>query len=113
MRVPVTEDHPVVRDGDGPAATATALAFSSRLAEAEAAVFAHHVGATVVRFPMLFGPNNPRPAEWSVVRRVRDGRPFMILPDGGGQIHTRCAAANAAAFWDAWRGPPCVDGSPT
>jgi nucleoside-diphosphate-sugar epimerase len=47
---------------------------------------------------MLYGPNNARPAEWSVVRRVRDGRPFMILPDGGGQIHTRCAAGNAAAF---------------
>nr|WP_230205058.1 epimerase [Parafrankia elaeagni] len=124
LPVPVTEDHPVVRDGTGPAAGAatteaatamamaapTALAFSSRLAEAEAAVFAHHTGATVVRFPMLFGPNNPRPAEWSVVRRVRDSRPFMILPDGGGQIHTRCAAANAAAFVLAVVGAPAVAG---
>ncbi|OAA27459.1 nucleoside-diphosphate-sugar epimerase [Frankia sp. EI5c] len=94
LPVPVTEDHPVVRDGSA----AAALAFSGRLAEAEASVFAHHAGATILRFPTLFGPNNARPAEWSVVRRVRDGRPFMILPDGGGQIHTRCAAANAAAF---------------
>ncbi|MBL7494963.1 epimerase [Frankia sp. CNm7] len=94
LPVPVTEDHPAVQDATGGAA----LAFSRRLADAEAAVFAHHPRATVLRFPMLFGPNNARPAEWSVVKRVRDGRPFMILPDGGGQIHTRCAAANAAAF---------------
>ncbi|EFC79716.1 hypothetical protein [Parafrankia sp. EUN1f] len=94
LPVPVTEDHPVVRDGSA----ATALAFSSRLAQAEAAVLAAHAGATILRFPTLFGPNNARPAEWSVVRRVRDGRPFMILPDGGGQLQSRCAAANAAAF---------------
>ncbi|UGQ11873.1 hypothetical protein LO772_34785 [Yinghuangia sp. ASG 101] len=93
LPVPVTEDHPVVRD-----AATGATAFSRRLAEAEAAVFTHHPRATVLRFPMLFGPNNARPAEWSVVKRVRDKRPFMILPDGGGQLHTRCAAANAAAF---------------
>ena len=58
----------------------------------------HHPRATVFRYPMIYGPNNARPAEWSIVRRVRDGRPHMVLPDGGVQIHTRCAARNAAAF---------------
>jgi nucleoside-diphosphate-sugar epimerase len=47
---------------------------------------------------MIYGPDNARPHEWSIVRRVRDRRPHMILPDGGLQVHTRCAAANAAAF---------------
>ncbi|ADP83989.1 epimerase [Pseudofrankia inefficax] len=94
LPVPVTEEHPVVVDGAGGAE----LAFSRRLADAETAVFAHHPRATVLRFPTLFGPNNARPAEWSVIKRVRDRRPFLILPDGGHQIHTRCAAANAAAF---------------
>ena len=93
LPIPVTEAHPVVGDpGDDPA-----LMFSRRLADAEAAVFSSHPRATIFRFPMIYGPHNPRPHEWSIVRRVRDGRPHMILPDGGFQIHTRCAARNAAA----------------
>jgi nucleoside-diphosphate-sugar epimerase len=94
LPIPVTEDHPVVRQDSGD----PAIRFSRRLADAEQAVFACHPQATVFRFPMLYGPNNTRPHEWSVVRRVRDGRRHMILPDGGSQIHTRCAARNAAAF---------------
>lgn len=94
LPIPIPESHPVVQDaGDDPA-----LQFSQRLAEAERVAFAHHSGATVLRFPMLYGPNNARPHEWSVVRRIRDRRPHMILPDGGFQIHSRCAARNAAAF---------------
>jgi nucleoside-diphosphate-sugar epimerase len=94
LPLPVTEAHPVVRDaGDDPA-----LRFSRRLAEAEDEAFAAHPGATILRFPMIYGPNNARPHEWPVIRRVRDGRPHMIIPDGGLQVHTRCAARNAAAF---------------
>jgi nucleoside-diphosphate-sugar epimerase len=47
---------------------------------------------------MIYGPNNARPHEWPVLRRVRDRRRHMIVPDGGGQVYTRCAARNAAAF---------------
>ena len=94
LPIPLTEAHPVVRDDAGDAA----LRFSRQLTEAEDAVFAHHPGATIFRYPMIYGPNNARPHEWSIVRRVRDRRPHMILPDGGLQIHTRCAARNAAAF---------------
>ena len=90
----MTEEHPVVRDDGGD----PALRFSRRLAEAEDAVFDHHPRATIFRYPMIYGPNNTRPHEWSIVRRVRDGRPHMVLPDGGVQVHTRCAARNAAAF---------------
>ncbi len=94
LPIPVTEAHPVVQDAtDDPA-----LRFCRRLVETEEAVFANHPRASVFRFPMIYGPNNPRPIEWSVVRRVRDGRPHMILPDGGMQIFTRCAARNAAAM---------------
>jgi nucleoside-diphosphate-sugar epimerase len=95
MPVPVVEDDPIV---DSAPADDPALQFSLRLAEAEAAVFACHPDATVLRYPMLYGPNNTRPQEWSVIRRVRDGRRHMVLPDGGVQVHTRCAARNAAAF---------------
>ncbi len=95
MPLPVTEDDAVVESApeDDPA-----LQFSLRLAEAEAAVFASHAKATVFRYPMLYGPNNTRPQEWSVIRRVRDGRRRMILPDGGHHVHTRCAARNAATY---------------
>lgn len=94
LQVPVTEAHPVVREaGDDPA-----LRFSRRLAEAEEVTFAAHPGATVLRFPMIYGPRNARPHEWPVIRRVRDRRPHMIVPDGGCQVITRCAARNAAAF---------------
>lgn len=94
LPIPVTETHPVVRDAGDDAA----LQFSRRLAEAEDLTFAAHSGATTLRFPMIYGPNNARPHEWPVVRRVRDRRPHMIVPDGGLQIHTRCAARNAAAY---------------
>lgn len=94
LPIPVTEAHPVVRAaGEDPA-----LQFSRRLTGAEDATFAAHPGATILRFPMIYGPNNARPHEWPVIRRVRDRRPHMIVPDGGGQIITRCAARNAAAF---------------
>ena len=95
MPLPVTENDPIV---DWAPEDDPALQFSLRLAEAEAAVFACHPDATVLRYPMLYGPNNTRPQEWSVIRRVRDGRRRMVLPDGGVHVHTRCAARNAAAY---------------
>jgi nucleoside-diphosphate-sugar epimerase len=94
LPIPVTETHPVVRvAGDDPA-----LKFSLRLTEAEDLTFASHPAATILRFSTIYGPNNARPAEWSVIRRIRDRRPYMIVPDGGFQVQTRCAARNAAAF---------------
>jgi nucleoside-diphosphate-sugar epimerase len=94
LPVPVTETHPVVREAGDDAA----LKFSRRLADAEDLTFAAHPRATILRFPMIYGPNNARPHEWPVIRRVRDRRPHMIVPDGGCQVYTRCAARNAAAF---------------
>ncbi len=95
MPVPVTEDDPIAQSAppDDPAQQ-----FSLRLAEAEAMVFDCHPEATVLRYPILYGPNNTRPQEWSVIRRVRDGRRHMVLPDGGMHVHTRCASRNAAAY---------------
>jgi nucleoside-diphosphate-sugar epimerase len=94
LPVPVTERHPVVHEAGDDAA----LQFSRRLAQAEDLTLAVHPDASILRFPMIYGPNNARPHEWPVIRRVRDRRPHMIVPDGGFQVHTRCAARNAAAF---------------
>ncbi|MEX5637151.1 epimerase [Parafrankia sp. FMc2] len=54
--------------------------------------------ASVFRYPTIYGPRQVYPREWSVVRRVRDGRDRIILPDAGLTITTRCAAVNAAAY---------------
>src|SRR6516165_2165571 len=51
---------------------------------------------TVIRYPAIYGPRNLVPWEWSVIRRIKDGRESMILPDNGLWIISRCAARNAA-----------------
>ena len=53
-------------------------------------------GATYLRYPTIYGPRNPHGWEWTVVRRVLDGRPWMILSDDGRGIHSRAGARNAA-----------------
>ena len=66
----------------------------------EDAVFAMHdrgaFAATVFRYPTIYGPRNPHPWEWTVVRRVLDGRPFVLVPDDGRGTHSRCGHRNAA-----------------
>lgn len=52
----------------------------------------------VFRYASIYGPWQLYPREWSVVKRVLDGRAFIILPDGGLTINSRCAARNAAHF---------------
>lgn len=54
--------------------------------------------AAYFRYPAIYGPRQPTPMEWSVVRRVRDGRSAMILPNGGLILTSRCAARNAAEY---------------
>jgi nucleoside-diphosphate-sugar epimerase len=73
---------------------------SQAIVAAERAVFAVHdaggFGATHVRFPQIYGPRSLVPWEWSVAKRILDGRRQMILPDNGLGIVSRCAARNAA-----------------
>jgi nucleoside-diphosphate-sugar epimerase len=77
-----------------------AAAFVAKMAAAENAVIdAHNSGAyraTVIRYPRIYGIGNVVSQEWSVVRRVLDGRRFLLLPNGAKVCFTRCAAANAA-----------------
>jgi nucleoside-diphosphate-sugar epimerase len=79
--------------GDAPGPSAKILA-------AERALLGHaragDFQGTVIRYPKLYGPRDVVPREWSVIKRVRDGRPYMLVTDGGLEISTRCAAQNAA-----------------
>jgi nucleoside-diphosphate-sugar epimerase len=90
------EDGARVEPGQGYAA------FGEKMARAEQAVFERAAdgafGCTIIRYPQIYGPRNVLPTEWSVLRRVLDGRTRMVLPDGGLWIVSRCAARNAAAL---------------
>jgi nucleoside-diphosphate-sugar epimerase len=74
--------------------------FAGLIRAAERAVFdraaAGAFRGTVVRYPAIYGPRNLVPWEWSVMRRIQDGRSRMILPDNGLWIISRSAGRNAA-----------------
>ena len=52
--------------------------------------------ATHYRYPQIYGAYQITPREWSIVRRILDKRPFMILPDDGLTLNHSGAAANMA-----------------
>jgi Nucleoside-diphosphate-sugar epimerases len=64
-----------------------------RIAEASRTLFAAHEAggftATYIVYPNLYGPHQPGSPEWSIVRRIRDGRRKIILPDGGLRLEAR------------------------
>jgi nucleoside-diphosphate-sugar epimerase len=74
--------------------------FSRLIAESEQHVMAlHDAGAfraAIARYPSIYGPRQLYPREWSVIKRVLDRRPCIIVPDAGLTLITRCAAVNAA-----------------
>lgn len=97
MQLPVREQrHPLVpAESDNRGGYRTA---PIRRAEDEVFRLASGGGfrATYLRYPTIYGPRNPHPWEWSVVQRVRDGRPWMLVPDDGRSVHSRAGARNAA-----------------
>ena len=42
-----------------------------------------HYSATYFRYPLLYGANAPANPEWSIVRRILDGRRRLIIPSNG------------------------------
>ncbi len=76
LPVPTAEDAPLVlHESDD--------AKGFRIARTEEAVFAAHPTAAHFRYPYVYGPYQLLPREWCVVRRIRDGRPFIVLADDG------------------------------
>jgi nucleoside-diphosphate-sugar epimerase len=72
-----------------------------RMVEAMEAVFEHHAAgsycATYIGYPLNYGPRTPGPYDWSVIRRVLDGRRSFAIADGGLKLDSRIYTANAAA----------------
>lgn len=77
-----------------------ARAFVRKMLAAEQAVLDEHTRGsyrgTVFRYPRIYGSQSIVSQEWSLVKRVLDKRPFVLLPNAGLAISSRCAAANAA-----------------
>ena len=55
-----------------------------------------HYKATILRFPTIYGPRQLAPMEWSIIRRILDGRKRIIVPDGGLKLERKAYAGNAA-----------------
>jgi nucleoside-diphosphate-sugar epimerase len=89
LPVPVSEHHPLV---SGPEEDEKAY----RIVRTEQAVFAAHPEAAHFRYPYVYGPYQPGPREWCIVKRILDKRPHIILPDGGLTVHSFGYAENMA-----------------
>ncbi len=74
--VPTREDGPKVFD---PSEDEKGF----RIRATEERVFDAQPDATHFRYPWVYGPRQPAPREWSIVRRILDRRPFLIVADGG------------------------------
>ena len=71
----------------------------ARVQETEQAVMAKHserLNLTHLRYPNLYGPRQLAPREWSIVRRLRDGRRDIPVMDGGLTLESRAYVENAA-----------------
>lgn len=100
MQIPVREeDAAAFRPSD---AEDPAVSFSNKVLDAELGIMEHHrkgdFSASHFRYPIIYGPRQLLPREWSIVKRILDGRKLMILADGGLPIYGRLAARNAAAL---------------
>lgn len=89
LPIPTPEDSPLLtieaEDGKG-----------WRVVKSEEAVFEHHPSATHFRYPHLYGPYQLAPREWSIVRRILDGRRAIIVPEDGLSINHCGYVENAA-----------------
>lgn len=85
---------------DAMAAEGAGEGFSRKIRAGEEHVLDLHrrgaFSASIFRYPSIYGPRQLYPREWSVVRRVLEGRKRIILADNGLTVTSRCAAVNAA-----------------
>ena len=86
LPVPVAEDSALV---DDPALDEKGY----RIVRTEQAVFAAHPNAAHFRYPYLYGPYQPAPREWAIVRRILDGRRRIVVADDGLTLHHHCYTA--------------------
>jgi nucleoside-diphosphate-sugar epimerase len=71
-----------------------------RMVQAMENLFDHHdkgdYSVTYVAYPANYGPRNPGPSDWAIIRRLLDGRRKIIIADGGIKLESRVFSENAA-----------------
>lgn len=89
--VPASESAPLYTDPDQ-------CRFTYLMVASEEALMQGHregyYNATLFRVPLVYGPRQPIPMEWCIMRRILDGRKWVVLPDGGLTLTTRAYADN-------------------
>jgi nucleoside-diphosphate-sugar epimerase len=89
LPVPAGEDAETVRE---PAEDEKGF----RVARTEEVVFEHHPDAAHFRYPYAYGPYQLVPREWSIVKRVLDGRRRIVVADDGLTLHHHGYTVNLA-----------------
>lgn len=89
MTVPQPHDAPLVGDGED-------FRKLRMIRVTEEAVFEHHPQAIHLRYPQLYGPRQPLPREWPLVRRALDRRPHLVVADAGLTVKSQGWVGNAA-----------------
>jgi nucleoside-diphosphate-sugar epimerase len=89
-------EHRIIPAADEAHSTRLAV----RMAQAQETLFAAHAdrafSATYIGYPVLYGPRQPGPQDWSIIRRALDGRRQLVIADGGLKLETRGHTANVA-----------------
>ena len=96
-----TEPTPLFLEEDHPLSKIEGVdKFAAAVRRAEQTVMQMHsdgiFNVTHFRYPLVYGPNNIVPAEWGIMRRVRDKQRQLILPGGGLTIVSRGYCENIA-----------------
>lgn len=101
---PLSASDPVYDDGAVPMPESVPLEavgrFGARIVEADATVRRLHdqgaFAATILRYPRLYGARQAGAPEWSIVKRLLDGRTRILVPEGGFLVRSLLYAENAA-----------------
>lgn len=95
----VYEAQPWSRPADETATRDVSHKLVARVQATEEAVMARHsdsLNITHLRYPNLYGPRQLAPREWSIIRRLLDGRTDIPVMDGGLTLEGRAYVENAA-----------------
>jgi nucleoside-diphosphate-sugar epimerase len=94
------ETTEIFEQGDGTGGAPGGSKIGLRMAQAMTGLFDHHAAghyqAAYLMYPVNYGPRNPGPYDWCIVRRILDGRGRIVIADGGQKLESRVSSENAA-----------------